>query len=247
MRARTATEQRATRENASDLASLAYDRIEELIITCALRPGQALSIQDLQDRTGLGRTPTHQAVRRLAADTLMLVRPRHGLRVSPIDLTRERRLVQLRREMERFVVRLATERCGATQRNQMLHLAGLLRAGGAAMTITEFNRIDRRIDALFIAAAGEAFLEHTLRPLHSIFRRTGWLYHSRVRPDEGLGETVACHLALLDAVAAKRVRDATAAADRLVRFSDGMFDVLERGVDPALFDATLEDRRGEER
>ena len=59
------------------------------------------------------------------------------------------------------------------------------------MTIDEFNRLDRRIDQLFVAAAGEPFLEHTLRPLHTIFRRIGWIYHSWVRPDDGLGRTLA--------------------------------------------------------
>ena len=237
---RPSTVAKPARRNRTNLAELAYDRLEELIITCALRPGLLLSIQDLQDRTGLGRTPIHLAVSRLAADTLIVIRPRHGLQIAPIDLARERTLTQLRRDLERFVVRLAAERCSASHRNQMLHIAGVLRERACAVTIDEFNRLDRRIDHLFIAAAGEPFLEHTLRPLHSIFRRTGWIYHSWVSPDEGLHRTVECHLAILDAVAARRVRDAVAAADRLVSFSDSMFDVLGRGIDPALFDCNLE-------
>ncbi len=237
---RSATIEKLARRNRTNLAELAYDRLEELIITCVLRPGLLLSMQDLQDRMGLGRTPIHQAVSRLAADTLIVIRPRHGLQIAPIDLARGRTLMQLRRDMERFVVRLATERCGASHRNQMLHIAGVLRERGSAMSIDEFNRLDRRIDHLFIAAAGEPFLEHTLRPLHTIFRRTGWIYHSRVRPEEGLHRTVECHLAILDAVAAHRVRDAVAAADQLVSFSDSMLDVLGRGIDPALFDCNLE-------
>src|SRR5882724_4950502 len=237
---RPATVEKLARRNRTNLAELAYDRLEELIITCALRPGLLLSIQDLQDRMGLGRTPIHQAVSRLAADTLIIIRPRHGLQIAPIDLARGRTLTQLRRDMERFVVRLAAERCDASHRNQMLHVAGVLRGRGSAMSIDEFNKLDRRIDRLLIAAAGEPFLESTLRPLHTIFRRTGWIYHSWVRPDEGLRRTVECHLAILEAVADKRVRDAVAAADQLVSFSDSMFDVLGRGIDPTLFDCNLE-------
>jgi DNA-binding GntR family transcriptional regulator len=232
--------QKLPRRNRTNLAELAYEGLEELIITCVLRPGLLLSLQDLQERTGLGRTPVHQAVSRLAADTLIIIRPRHGLQIAPVDLARGRTLMELRREMERFVVRLATERCGASHRNQALHIARLLRERGSVLAIDEFNRLDRRIDDLFIAAAGEPFLEHTLRPLHSIFRRTGWIYHSQVRPEEGLHRTVACHLAILDAVAANRVRDAVAAADQLVGFSQSMLEVLGRGVDPALFDCNLE-------
>ncbi len=224
---------RAGRANLSDHA---YGRLEELIVTGALAPGLFLSIQDLQEQTGVGRTPIHQAVSRLASDTLILIRPRHGLQIAPIDLSRERTLLQLRRDMERFVVRLATERAGASHRNQFLHLAGTLRGRAGHMTIGEFNRLDRQIDRLLISAAGEAFLEATLRPLHTIFRRIGWIYHSRVRPDESLGGTLDGHLAIVEAVAAGRVTEAVAASDRLIAFVDSMFDVLGRGIDPALFD-----------
>ena len=122
----------------------------------------------------------------------------------------------------------------------MLHLSRALRDRAGSMTIDEFNRLDRRIDQLFVAAAGEAFLEHTLRPLHTISRRIGWIYHSWVCPDEGLDRTLDCHLAILDAVVADRVKEAVAASDRLIAFSDSMFDVLGRGVNPALFDCNLE-------
>ena len=230
---------RPARSNNVNLSDLAYDRLEDLIVTCALPPGMFLSLQALQERTGVGRTPIHQAVNRLAADTLILVRPRHGLQLAPIDLSRERNLLRLRRDMERFVVRLATERAGASQRNQLLHLSGTLRARGPHMAVAEFNTLDRQSDRLLVAAAGEAFLDATMRPLHTIFRRIGWIYHSRICPAAGLGQTVACHLRLLEAVASGQVGEAIAASDALIAFVDGMFDALGRGVDPALFDCNI--------
>lgn len=238
-RARPAAEEPGKRAANQPLADIAYDLLEERIVTCALEPGRHLSIQELQTATGLGRTPIHQAVNRLAADTLILIRPRHGLRVAPVDLARERVLLPLRRDMERFVVRLATSRAGPIHRNQLLHIARGLRASGPDMPITAFNQLDRRIDHLLAAAAGEPFLDHTLRPLHTIFRRIGWIYHSWVRPNEGLGQTLACHLAILDAVAAGRTKEAVTASDRLIAFSDSMFDVIENEIDPALLDCTF--------
>jgi DNA-binding GntR family transcriptional regulator len=222
-----------------NLADQAYDRLEEMIVTCTLPPGRFLSIQDLQDQTGMGRTPIHQAVNRLAADTLIRIRPRHGLQIAPIDLARERGLLQLRRDLERFVVRLATERASPAARAQLAEIAAALRQPPEQMTIEGFNQFDRRIDRMFADAAGEAFLEHTLRPLHTISRRIGWIYHSWVRPQEGFGRSVECHLAILDEVAARRVKEAVAASDRLIAFSDSMFSALERGIDPALFDCNL--------
>ncbi len=223
----------------ANLADLAYDRIEELLVTCALPPGLHLSLQELEAQVGVGRTPVHQAVSRLASDTLILVKPRHGLQVASIDLSRERRMLGLRRDLERFVVRLATERSGATQRNQLLHVAGVLRRDPARITLETFNELDRRIDRLLVSATGEAFLDHVLRPLHTIFRRIGWIYHSLVRPEESLTGTLEAHLAILDAVAGGRADDAVAASDNLIAFVDGMFDVLGQGNDPALFDCNL--------
>jgi DNA-binding GntR family transcriptional regulator len=166
---------RRTQVNHSDLA---YERIEELLVRCELQPGRFLATSDLQLLVGYGRTPVHQAVSRLAADTLVLVTPRHGIQIAPIDLTREKVLLDLRRDVERFVIRLATQRSGASQRNQMLHIKRQLVEHGAAMTVDQFNLVDRRIDQLLLAAANEPFVESTLRPLHTIFRRLGWLYHS---------------------------------------------------------------------
>ncbi len=86
-------------------------------------------MNDLTALTGLGRTPVHHAVNRLAADTLILIRPRHGLQIAPIDLARERTLLQLRRDLERFVVRLAADRAGPGHRNQIGKSWGYSRSG----------------------------------------------------------------------------------------------------------------------
>jgi DNA-binding GntR family transcriptional regulator len=67
------------RRNCVNLFELAYDWIEELLVDCTLKAGRYLTMQDLQDVTGFGRTPVHHAVNRLATDTLILIHPRHGL------------------------------------------------------------------------------------------------------------------------------------------------------------------------
>jgi DNA-binding GntR family transcriptional regulator len=230
----------ARRRNRTNFFELAYERIEGLIVNCELKPGRFLAMQDLQEVTGFGRTPVHQAVNRLAADTLVLVRPRHGVQIAPIDLARERVLLRLRRDIERFVIRLAAERSSPTNSNQLLHLERLLRGRRKTMTIGEFNVIDRRLDRLILAAAGEPFLEHTLRPLRTIFRRIGWIYHTQIKGEASLLETIDSHLALLDAVANRHVDRAMAASDALIDFVDAMFVVLEREVDPSLLDCSLE-------
>src|SRR5260370_34437688 len=98
-----------SRHNRINFFELAYQRIEELLVNCELKPGRFLTVQELQTVTGFGRTPVHTAVNQFAADTLILIRPRHGLQIAPIDLVRERLLLGLRRVIERLLVKLAAD------------------------------------------------------------------------------------------------------------------------------------------
>lgn len=224
----------------ANLFALAYARIEELIVNCTLKPGAFLSIQDVQDACGFSRTPVHQAVTRLAQDTLIVMRPRHGLQIAPIDLARDRTLLALRRDVERFVLRLACERSGPAERHQMLYIARALTERRNTISVDEFNAIDQRINTLIQTASKEPFLESTLRPLHTIFRRIGYLHQEYVARETSLQSTIDCHLDVLDAVINRRVADAVDASDRLMNFVDVIFDDLEANIDPAHLDCSVQ-------
>src|SRR5437667_11963493 len=131
-----------SRRNRVNFFELAYQRIEDQLVNCELKPGSFLTVQELQSITGYGRTPVHNAVSRFAADTLIIIRPRHGLQIAPIDLARERLLLGLRRDIERFVVKLAAERASLSHRNQALHIERALREKHDTMTLDEFNKFD---------------------------------------------------------------------------------------------------------
>jgi DNA-binding GntR family transcriptional regulator len=224
---------------AGNMFETAYLKIEELLVNCTLQPGRFLTVQELQDLTGFGRTPVHSAVNRLATDTLIIIRPRHGLQVAPIDLTRERLLLVLRRDIERFVVRLAAERASLSHRNQMHQIERALSERRASLSIDEFNQLDRRIDALTLAASGEPFLVHTMRPLHTIYRRIGYIYHQLLREHDLTG-TIDRHLAILHAVAGQHATSAVKASDELIDFMDRMFADMSTGIDPGLLDCNIE-------
>lgn len=234
-----ATTEPAPRRGKATLADLAYQRIEEMLVRCELQPGRFLAMHELQALTGFGRTPVHQAVARFAADTLILVSPRHGVQIAPIDLTRERLLLDLRRDVERFVVQLATRRSGASHRNQMMHIRRQLMEHGTGMAIDQFNLVDRRIDQLMLTAAAEPFVESTLRPLHTVFRRLGWIFHTQAPQAGDLRGTIDGHIAVIDAVAGQDLSAAVEASDRLMDFVADMFPVLEREVSPQMLDCGM--------
>lgn len=226
-------------ERGQDLTTLAYERIEELFVAMRIAPGAYLRTQDLQTRTGLGRTPVHQAVRRLAAETLLDVRPRNGLRVAPIDLSRERRLAEVRRDLNRFVTEASIHNMTSNDRVRLLHLKRRLQAGADTMTVDAFNEIDKAFDTLLIHASGERFLERALRPLHAFARRIGYLHLSRISGAAGLARTIERHFAIMDAVLAGNAAAARATSDELVVFGISMIDELEEAIDPSLLDVSF--------
>ncbi|MCS2609610.1 GntR family transcriptional regulator [Halomonas dongshanensis] len=219
-----------------NLLELAYQSIEELIVTCKLKPGTFLRIQDLQELTGFNRMPVYQAVTRLSTDTLLIIQPRQGIQVSPIDLHRAQTLLKLRRDIERFVVALASRRSSNNDRQHMTYLINVLMSRRLAVSISEFNLIDREIDAAILQACGEPFLEATLRPLHTIFRRIGWLYHSLIPEGAHLDSTINGHLDVLRAIVDADTTAAEKASDHLMDFVEKMFPILETSLSPDLFD-----------
>src|SRR5215468_6774622 len=66
-------EEKPGRRNRVNFFELAYQKIEDLLVNCELRPGQFLTMLELQHLTGFGRTPIHHAVNRLSADTLIII------------------------------------------------------------------------------------------------------------------------------------------------------------------------------
>lgn len=219
-----------------DLTSVAYERIEELFVSMHLAPGATIRTQDLQSLTGLGRTPVHQAVRRLAAETLLEIQPRNGLRISPIDLERERRLATLRRDLDRFLIGAAIAGMQANERARLRHMTRHLEEEGRTITLDRFNVLDKAFDMLLIRASRERFLERSLRPLRALGRRSGYLDITRISGAEGLADSIAHHLAIMQAVLDADEPRARDLSDRLVDYSVTILDRLERRIDPSLLD-----------
>ncbi|WEX10993.1 GntR family transcriptional regulator [Chelativorans sp. AA-79] len=222
-----------------DLTSQAYERIEELFVAMQLAPGALLRTQDLQEMLGLGRTPVHQAVMRLAAETLLEIRPRNGLRIAPIDLARERRLTTVRRDLNRFVTEAAMRNMTPNDRARLLYLRRWLEENRRDISVEAFNEVDKSFDMLMIRASGERFLEQALRPLHAIARRIGYLHLTQISGKKGLQATIDRHLAIMHQIQKGDEAAACSASDDLITFSIAMIDEVGDSINPALFDTTL--------
>ena len=103
---------------AETLTEKAYRALEEEIVTLRIPPGSVVSEAILSRRLGVGRTPIREALQRLAREWLVVIMPRRGIVVSEIDPIRQLRLLEARREIERFLARSAAKRATPLQRLQ---------------------------------------------------------------------------------------------------------------------------------
>jgi DNA-binding GntR family transcriptional regulator len=164
------------------LTDLAYMRLEEMIATLLLAPGEFLSEQVLAESVSLGRTPIREALQRLAREGLVTILPRRGVQVAPIDAREQLLVVEVRRELERLISRSAASRATGDQRGAFAAIADGLDRAGRASDALEFLRLDRELNLLMLEAAHNAFAVRAMLLFAGLSRRY-WYQHHRDAAD----------------------------------------------------------------
>jgi DNA-binding GntR family transcriptional regulator len=197
------------------LAERAYHAIEELIVTLRLPPSTVLSEQVLAKRLDIGRTPVREALQRLARDGLVTILPRRGILVSEINVRVQLRLLEVRRELDRLMARLAAERASLTERRIFAELADdMLKASREADDLA-FMRLDQQFNHLLADASQNEFAKRSAGLLNGLSRRF-WFQHYKNAAD--LPHTAKLHAAIAKAVADGNSQEAADASDRLVDY-----------------------------
>ena len=193
----------------------AYRQLEELIVTLQLPPGTVLSEQVLAQRIDIGRTPIREALQRLARDGLVVILPRRGILVSEINLRSQLRLLEVRRELERLMSRLAAERATPAESQEFAELAREMMKASRDADDLAFMRLDRRFNALLAQAARNEFATRSMGLMNALSRRF-WYQHYKEAADLGLAAKL--HAEVAQAIATRNGEAAATASDRLVDY-----------------------------
>lgn len=202
-----------TGKSKAKLTDIAYQQLEEAIVTLRIPPGTLISEQSLSGMTGIGRTPLREAVQRLAREHLILVMPQRGLLIPPIDIGKQLRLIETRREIERLVCRSAAKRANEQQRKSFARLADEFNAVAINNDDVTFMRSDREFNELCLVAARNEFAESALRSLNGLSRRF-WYLHYKQNAD--LPEMARLHAGVAAAIAAGDPKEAAKCLDQLI-------------------------------
>jgi DNA-binding GntR family transcriptional regulator len=189
-----------------------------MIVTLKVAPGAAVSEQELAAQLGIGRTPIREALQRLAREGLVSILPRRGIIVSGIDVKRQLRLLEVRRELERLIARSAARRATDEERARFRDIARAFEESSRVNDDVAFMRTDREFNELCSAASHNEFAAGAMGLMHSLSRRF-WYIHYKQAADMPL--TARLHANIARAIA-KGDEDAAASA------SDKLIDVIEK-------------------
>jgi DNA-binding GntR family transcriptional regulator len=184
---------------APSLADRAYGQIKQLIFDFVLLPGDRFSESDLVDRLQVSRTPLRQALQRLQREGFLLVFPKSGWQVAPLDFEVFDQLYDLRvllethaiarlceaeerpvlaslaevwlvAESERHPVQAMVDRLDETFHSALVRATGNEEMARVHDDITERIRIIRRLDFTKPARVQVTYDEHA-RIIRAVSRR----------------------------------------------------------------------------
>lgn len=204
---------RAVGERPRSLTAQAYEQVEEMIVKLELAPGSVISEAEMSATLGIGRTPVREALQRLAREHLVVILPQRGVLVSEIDVKRQLRLLETRREVERLVARSAARRASEAENARFATLAREFAAAAKTGDQVRFMRADKEFNDLSLRACRNEFAAGAMGLMHGLSRRF-WFMHHRQADDTDVMATL--HGNLARAIAERDEAGAAGALDALI-------------------------------
>lgn len=196
-------------------AMQAYEQIEEMIVTLELKPGSRISEAKMSQYLSLGRTPVREAMQRLASEGNLQIRPRSGAVVSEIDVADQFKIIELRRELERFVTIQAARLADDTARATFARLARQFHEAAESGSGSIFIDTDREFNLMIAATADNKYAEAAMALIQAQTRRFWYLTFNRFGE---LGKVGPAHAKIAQAIALNDEDAAHAAFDALMDY-----------------------------
>lgn len=204
-----------SRSEPASLTERAYRELEERIVTLRLEPGTVLTEGALAARLDIGRTPIREALQRLAREGLVVILPRRGCLVSEIDVKRQLKLIEVRRELERLMARAAAQRKTEAERARFVEIAEGMEAAARGEDDMTFMRYDRMLNLLISKAARNEFASNAMGLMHGLSRRFWYIHYKEVAD---LPRCARLHSQLARAIAEGDGEAAGSASDELLDY-----------------------------
>ena len=148
--------------------------LESEILWGRLPPGSRLEETELSERFECSRTPIREALRQLASEALITMRPRQPAMVAALSARKLLEMFQVMAELEGLCARLAARRATPQQIARLRETQVELRGTLDADHVDSFYEINRRFHEIVYEASQNDFLADQTRGLRnrvSIYRK----------------------------------------------------------------------------
>jgi DNA-binding GntR family transcriptional regulator len=135
--------------------------LREMIIFGELAPGEVLPEEQIGSRLGVSRTPLREALKILAAEGLVKLRPHHRARVSGLSIREVQELFEVLSELEGIAARMAAARIKPTQISRLEKLQARMEACFNSGRLKEYFAVNQEIHRVIVEAAGNVVLRET--------------------------------------------------------------------------------------
>lgn len=177
------------------------DILREAIFDGTLQSSVWLREKELAQELSVSRTPIREALRRLAAESLVIITPHQGATVAPVTLEFILEVYAVRENLEGLAARLAAKHRSEEHLEQLEKTQGHMRQAAAAdkEQIEMLTRTNLAFHKAVRRASGNRYLNQFLTQVEYAVRRFGRsTLEMPGRPEEALEE----HDRIVDAIVA---------------------------------------------
>jgi len=190
-------EPRRRDSNGLPSSELVYRRLKDRIISGSLAPDTRLIELSIAAEFGVSRTPVREALKRLAAENLVLSDPARGMVVHAPDASEIEDVFIMREALDGLAARLAAHRVTPSELARLRLIVDSMRSGVTNDRREQIVVANLRFHDVIYAAAGNRMLARVASDLRDFVRRFSTLpFASPDRVEHVLAE----HEAILDAL-----------------------------------------------
>ena len=152
-------------------SELVYRRLKDQIISGELPPDTRLIELAIAAEFGVSRTPVREALKRLAAENLVLADPSRGMVVHGPDATEIEDVFVVREALDGLAARLAAHRITPSELSRLELIVESMRHAVASDRREQILIANQRFHDIIYAAAGNPMLARVASDLRDFVRR----------------------------------------------------------------------------
>lgn len=137
------------------------DYLREMIVSGDLIAGERLHLNELAEALGVSLTPLREAIKVLAAERLVDLKPNRGARVAPLRVDETRALFEVMSGIEALAAELACERMTPEQLDALEDRHAAMREHFERGEKAAYFNLNRQIHDMIVEFAGNPILIHT--------------------------------------------------------------------------------------